>query len=102
MDKLSFNQVGVGFAFFLLILQTVALLMTVANIRRQAKREDDFATKAEIGKVDTKLESFKAEVIRNGDVRKQQIEQKVESARCEARESAAELHEKINGVKEDV
>lgn len=66
--------------------------------RRRDKREEDYATKAEIARVDSKVDSLDRRIIVNGDARRVAIEGKVEEARSEARQEAAELRSEIAKV----
>lgn len=113
MNALTLTQIGAGVAFLLLCLVATVQIATLTNIRRQQKREEEFATKAEIKRVDDKVDVvrtesrneiaiFRAEVIRNGDVRRVAIETKVEEKAKEARADSAELRDKIDLVSTEV
>lgn len=66
--------------------------------RRRDKREEDYATKAEITRVDGKVDALERQIVINGENRRQAIEAKVEAARLEARQEAAELRSEIANV----
>jgi hypothetical protein len=91
VDKLTFTQAGVGFGFLLLCLVATVQIATLVNIRRQHKREDEFATKSEIARVDKKVEDLRQDIVKNGDARRIAIEGKVEAARMEAREDTESI-----------
>jgi hypothetical protein len=81
MQSLTFTQVGVGFAFLVLCLQTVALLINIANSRKAQEREVSFKTvfaskesvdevRGEVRGQKVDVEKLKDEIIRNGETRR--------------------------------
>jgi septal ring factor EnvC (AmiA/AmiB activator) len=86
--------VHLGIATAIVIL-CVPAVMSVLNYLRPQKRlvemQAEYATKADVQVVDSKVEKLKSEIITNGEQRKAAIEAKVENARCESREDANEI-----------
>lgn len=88
--------------FGLLCLMVTVQLATLFNIRRQQKREEEFATKAEIARVDNKVETLRSDIVKNGETRRISIEAKVEEARQETRDAAGDLRGKIDCLGSEV
>jgi hypothetical protein len=65
-----------------------------------AKTEADLSD--EISQVDSKVETLRADIVRNGEQRKTSIEAKVEAVRMEVRQDIQELHTKVNQVDKTV
>lgn len=92
--------------FILAGIAVTAQVLGMVRGGRAQKREvsftEQYATKAEVQAVDSKVEILKADIVRNGETRRAAIEQKVEVARQEARHDTAELHKKVNDLAKEV
>lgn len=110
MEKITFAQMGLAVAIFIMAIHpTLALVSFFRTQKRVVSMETEYATRealeqvrSDVEIVDGKVETLKAEIIRNGETRKAAIESKVEAARCEARDSADELRKDIGAVQSDL
>lgn len=106
------DQIGIFVLCCIALLPAVERVIALARGGKQKNEvsfEAQFATAAELStvkedltqeieRVDGAVQSLRQSIVDNGEKRRIAIEGKVEAARKESRQEAAELHDKVNKV----